>query len=138
MLTDGHAGEVSRKEQWESAVEDNIDYFDALCWTMALRICQLHERNVEHFTNGFDPDRSGCSSCYDIAHTLVTNDLNQILSAVAKEAYGCGQRVVPARAAERRALHKAVGQSAHLTFSPSSARQFLGTVDSHSSDDLAG
>ncbi len=114
--------------QWVSTVEDNQLYFDALCWTFALRQCQLQEKHFEHFSNGYEPDRKGCDSCYDAGHEFVTKDLNHILSAVAKQVYEDGRRGIAPRSAERRAIRASVHQAARLAFSDASAKRFLREV----------
>ncbi len=111
--------------QWVSTVEDNQLYFDALCWTFALRQCQLQEKHPKHFSNGYESDRQGCDNCYDICFDLVTKDLNHILSAVAKQAYEDGRRGISPYTAERRAIRTSVQRAARLTFSHFSAQRFL-------------
>ena len=111
--------------QWVSTVEDNQNYFDALCWVFALRLCQLQEKHPKHFSDGYESDRQACDNSYEVGCDLVTNDLNHILSAVAKQAYEDGRRGISPYTAERRAVRASVQRAARLTFSHSSAKRFL-------------
>ena len=122
----GPTRHATRAGQWTSTVEDNLDYFDALCWTLALSICTETERGGhQHFSEGLGVDYKSCDDCYEVASKAVTVDLNHMLSAAAKEAFSCGREGIPEREAERRSLWAAVQQSARLAFSENEARSLL-------------